>query len=151
MDGIEFRFLEAGDEAVLERVADDLFDNAIDPVQAKAFLEDPRHFLFVAIEAGVVVGFVSALEYLHPDKQPQMFINEIGTAPSHRRRGIGRRMLDAMVDVARGRVHSYAWLGTETDNKPAQALFGRASDPDDNPQTFLLYEWDLDEEREEAG
>ncbi len=107
--------------------------------------------MFLAEVQGKVVGMCSAFIYIHPDKPWQMFINEVGVDEGYRRKGIGRKLLDAMVNLARERGYAYAWLGTASDNVEGQALFGSASDPDDNPQSFLLYEWDLDEEREEAG
>jgi len=54
----------------------------------EAFLNDARHVMFVAVESGQVVGMGSAVEYFHPDKPPQLWINEVGVAPAFQRRGI---------------------------------------------------------------
>jgi ribosomal protein S18 acetylase RimI-like enzyme len=130
--------------ALLDRVADDVFDEPIRPAWLTAFLDDPRHVMFVAVADGAVVGMTTGFEYFHPDKPPQLFINEVGVAPSHQRRGLGRRLTEALIEEARRRGCVYAWLGTATDNAPAQACF--ASIPDGAaPQSFLLYEWDLED------
>ena len=68
---IEIRLLGVGDEQVLENVADDVFDNAVDPALAAEFLADPRHHIIVAIDDGQVVGMVTSFHYIHPDKRPQ--------------------------------------------------------------------------------
>jgi hypothetical protein len=73
---IEIVALSAGNTPLLERIAADVFDNPIDQQQLAKFVSDPRHFMFLALEAGVVVGMASGVKYFHPDKQPQMWINE---------------------------------------------------------------------------
>jgi hypothetical protein len=66
------RQLTTANMECLDRLAPEVFDNAIDPVQLPRFLGDPRHLMLVAIEGGLVVGKASAVEYFHPDKPPQM-------------------------------------------------------------------------------
>lgn len=127
---------------LLQTVDPDVFDHAIIPEQLQAFLEDPRHVLFVASDAEQVIGMASAFEYFHPDKQSQLFINEVGVARSHQNQGIGRKLVAALIGVAKNRGCVYAWLGTENNNVAAQACFG-AVPGGSEPQPFLLYEWDL--------
>lgn len=62
------RILGPADAAVLDRVAPQVFDNAVDPRRAAEFLADPRHHLAVALDADVVVGMASGVHYVHPDK-----------------------------------------------------------------------------------
>ncbi len=137
---IEIRLLGPGDAAVLDRVADDVFDHAVDPRWTAAFLADARHHMHVALDDGIVVGMISAVDYVHPDKAPQLWINEVGVAPSHQRRGIARRLLDAMFAHGRTLGCTEAWLGTEDDNHPANALYRAAGS---KPEPFVLYSWEL--------
>ncbi len=81
---LEIRVLKRGDDDVLMNVAADVFDNPVDAGLTREFLEDPRHHIAVAIDDGRVVGFASAVHYVHPDKPPQMWINEVAVAPTHR-------------------------------------------------------------------
>ena len=74
------RLLEDGDQGLLGRVAPEVFDHAVDPLLADAFLRDPRHHLVAAIADNRLVGFVSALDYWHPDKPRELWINEVGVA-----------------------------------------------------------------------
>ena len=69
------RLLGPGESAVLDRVADCVFDNPVDPRWAAEFFADPRHHLAVALDGGVVIGMASAVHYVHPDKPPQLWVN----------------------------------------------------------------------------
>ena len=123
MMGYTVRILEAGDEAVLEQVAPDVFDGPLDARLVTEFLSDPRHHISVAIEDGMVVGMATAVHYVHPDKQPELFINEIGVAPALRGRGVGKQLLEALFE--RGTQHgcATAWVLTDTKNERAAGLF----------------------------
>jgi ribosomal protein S18 acetylase RimI-like enzyme len=120
---IEIKVLHCGDDHILMNVAMEVFDNPIDPELTREFLEDPRHHIAVAIDDGLVVGFASGLHYIHPDKQPELWINEVTVAPTHRRRGLGQAVLRAMLDV--GRIHrcATAWVLTNRNNVAALALY----------------------------
>lgn len=139
----EIRVLRAGDEAVLDRVAEDTFDNAIIPAVARAFLADPRHHLAVAIDDGVVVGFASAVHYLHPDKpSPELWINEVGVAETHQGRGLARRLMTAILETGRALGCSVAWVLTERDNTPAMRLYASAGGVE-APKDAVMFEFEL--------
>lgn len=139
---IKIQVVEPTNRELLDNVAEDVFDNEIDQQSLAAFLEDPRHLLVVAIVDGCVVGMASGFEYFHPDKPPQLFVNEVGVTPGLQRRGIGRRLVDRLLDVGRRRGCVYAWLGTAADNQAGRACFGSIPSAE-GPEPFLLYEWDL--------
>lgn len=120
---IEFRILGPGDAAVLDHVADDLFDGTVQPALAREFLNDARHHLAVAIEDDVVVGFVSGVHYVHPDKPAELWINEVAVAPTHLRRGLAQSLLRLIFDTARSLGCSQAWVLTDRDNTAAMRLY----------------------------
>jgi ribosomal protein S18 acetylase RimI-like enzyme len=120
---IEIKVLQRGDESILMNVAAEVFDNPIDPERTTEFLEDPRHHMAVAIDDGLVVGFASAVHYIHPDKAPEMWINEVALAPTHRRRGLGKAVLNALFEVGRTHNCTVAWVLTYRDNAGAMALY----------------------------
>jgi ribosomal protein S18 acetylase RimI-like enzyme len=136
----EIRLLGPEDGTVLERVAPGVFDGRVLPRWTHEFLTDSRHHLMVALDDGFVVGMVSALHYVHPDKAPQLWINEIAVAPSHQRRGIGRQLLDAILAHGRTLGCTEAWLGTEETNLAARHLYESAGAA---AETFVLYEFPL--------
>src|SRR5713226_5591377 len=119
---IEVRVLHRGDEPLLMRVAPGVFDNAVDVENTANFLRDPRHHLAVAVEEDVVVGFCSAVDYIHPDKRPELWINEVGVAPAHRNRGVATKLLRALLEVARNAGCRHAWVLTDRSNLPAMRL-----------------------------
>ena len=56
--------------------------------------------------------------------------------PALQRQGIARAMLDQMFELGRALGCQEAWVGTETDNRPARGLYesrGAAAEP------FVLY------------
>ena len=121
---VEVRLLQRGDEGVLARVAPDVFDDPIDVRATASFLSDSRHQLAVAVDEGIVVGFASAVLYEHPDKpRPELWINEVGVAATHQVRGIGRRLLEALLDAARHADCREAWVLTDRSNAAAMRLY----------------------------
>ena len=99
---MEIRILGPEDAAVLAAAGPDVFDDAVDPRVINEFLNDPRHHLVAAIDRGVVVGFASAVHYVHPDKRsPEMWINEVGVATTHRGQGVARAILQRLLEAAR--------------------------------------------------
>jgi len=112
-----------GDARLLERVAEDVFDDDIDPRFLAAYLADDRHIMVLAIEAGEVVGQTRAIVHLSPDQPPELYIDNMGVTPARQRRGIAGRMLDELLAWAREKGCESAWLGTELDNVPARGLY----------------------------
>lgn len=135
---IDYRMLDIGDAAVLNRVADDLFDEAIQPALAREFLADPRHHLAVALDDGLVVGFASGVHYVHPDKPAELWINEVGVAPSHQRRGVAKEVLRTLLSAARELGCKQAWVLTDRDNTAAMRLYASAGgDPGEHDHVMF--------------
>ena len=120
---IEIKVLAGGDEEILLNVAPEVFDHPVNLEWTKEFLGDPRHHIVVVIDDGVVVGFASGVHYLHPDKPPQLWINEVGLAPTHRRRGLGKAVLQALLEVGRANKCVNVWVLTDDGNPAAMALY----------------------------
>lgn len=120
---IEIKWLSAGDAAILDRVAPEVFDEPIDPERAAAYLADPRHHMVVAIKNGIVVAQCAGVIYQHPDKPMELFIDEVGVTPALQRQGIARRLLDDMLARGRALGCAEAWVGTEHDNDAARRLY----------------------------
>lgn len=125
MTAMAIRVLGPNDAAVLDNVASDVFDNAIDPRWTAEFFSDPRHHLAVALIDARVVGMASAVHYVNPDKPPELWVNEVGVAPPYQQQGIGKRLLQTLFDHARTLGCSEAWVGTETANVAARRLYAR--------------------------
>jgi aminoglycoside 6'-N-acetyltransferase I len=143
---IEIRVLRRGDEPMLNSIASDVFDDPIVPHATQEFLSDSRHHLAVATEKGVVIGFASGVHYIHPDKpNPEFWINEVGVAPTHQARGVGKALMKALLEVARERGCTEAWVLTERDNIPAMRLY-QSIGGDEAPDDTVMFTFQLDTE-----
>ena len=120
------RLLRNGDQALLGRAVPGTFDHLIDPELADRFLRDPRHHLVAAIADDRPVGFVSGVDYWHPDKPRELWINEVGVASAWQNRGVGTRVMQGMLDHARALGCREAWVLTDHDNAAALALYRKA-------------------------
>lgn len=109
--------------AVFDSIADEVFDAAIERERLEAYLAEPGHLMILAVEAGVVVAQCAAVVHRHPDKVTELYVDELGTAASHRRQGIARRLIEAMFDWGRELGCKESWLGTELDNVEANGLY----------------------------
>ena len=139
---VEILVLKSGDESVLEKVAPDVFDDEVVRERVGEFLRDSRHHIAVAVSAGVVVGFASAVSYVHPDKKQQLWINEVSVAEPFRQRGIGKTLMKSLFEVGRGLGCELAWVGTEHSNAPAIALYSSLEECGP-PSDFVMFEFKL--------
>src|SRR5271169_1983888 len=95
---IEIRVLGSGEEEVLSKVAPGVFDHDMVKRITAEFLADSRHHIVVATEDDLVIGFASAVHYIHPDKPvPELWINELGVAPTHRNKGLAKQLLTRLL------------------------------------------------------
>ena len=138
---IEIRILGRDDASMIERAAGEVFDHAVDPRLTTEFLSDARHHLAVAIEDGHIVGMASGVHYVHPDKAPELWINEVGVAATHRNRGLGRRVVACLLAHGRALGCHEAWVLTDMENVPARRMYGAAGGVEKGQQ--LLVEFDL--------
>lgn len=137
---IVIRLLGPGDHGLLERVGLETFDYVIDPIRARAFVEDPRHHMVVALDDSVVVGMVSAVHYFHPDKPLELWVNEVGVALTHRRQGIATQLLAEIFAHGRTLGCTQAWVTTERDNSTAIRLYESAGGERDD---CVMISWEL--------
>lgn len=139
----DVRILNSSDIAVLDHVAPDVFDDDLRPALVTEFLRDDRHHLAVALDIGQVVGFASGVHYVHPDKPPELWINEVGVAPSHQGRGIGKAVLQALLQHARRLGCREAWVLTDRSNDAARRLYA-STGGDEAPGDHVMFTFDLE-------
>lgn len=135
--------LEAGDDALVMKVAEDVFDEPVRPDRLAAYLAEPGHFMIVALADGVVVGQCAAVIHRHPDKVSELYVDEVGVSPAFQRQGIARKMLDAMLAIGREHGCEEAWVGTEPDNVAARALYEARKEPHGPAEEFVMYVYEL--------
>lgn len=139
---VDVRVLSASDAAILERVAPDVFAHRIDPELTTEFLSNPSHHMVVALDGDTVVGMASAIDYVHPDKPIEMWIKEVGVTPACRKSGVGYRLVQALLTLARERGCREAWVATEHHNLAAKRLYTGTGG---ESASFVMYAFNLRE------
>jgi aminoglycoside 6'-N-acetyltransferase I len=140
---MEIRRLFPGDDALVKRVAENVFDEPVMPDRLAGYLASPGHFMIVALFDDMVVGQCAAVIHRHPDKVSELYIDEVGVAPAFQRRGIATRMLDAMFELGREHGCKETWVGTEPDNVAARALYEARKEPHGPAEEFVMYGYEL--------
>ncbi|MBA1145294.1 GNAT family N-acetyltransferase [Mesorhizobium neociceri] len=140
---VEIRRLYAGDDALVKRIAEDVFDEPVRTDRLSAYLASSGHMMIVALADGIVVGQCAAVIHRHPDKVTELYIDEVGVSPAYQRQGIARKMLDAMFAIGRENGCGEAWVGTEPDNVPARALYESRREVHGPAEAFVMYVYEL--------
>ncbi len=137
------KVLTSSDLPLLLHPADDVFDNPVDEAYAREFLADPRHHIVVAVSEGVVIGFASAVHYIHPDKPTELWINEVGVADAHQGKGVGKAIMNELLRLGKQLGCVNAWVLTDRSNTAANRLYQSAGGQVAEGDT-VMYEFELD-------
>ena len=119
------RRLGPGDGREIDRYAA-AFDDPIRPDIVDRFLRDDRHHLLVVDVDGRPAGFVSATEVFHPDKPPELFLNELSVDEPFRRRGAATALLEELSALGHELGCATIWVLTDEGNAAATATYRRA-------------------------
>ncbi|MEM7612596.1 MAG: GNAT family N-acetyltransferase [Pseudomonadota bacterium] len=123
MNNISISILGSHEVSVLDHISPGVFDHSLRPDLIREFVSDSRHHLAVALADGKVVGFASALHYVHPDKPSEMWINEVGVAEQYQRKRIGTRLVKALFDHGASLGCGEAWVLADEDNAAARSFY----------------------------
>jgi aminoglycoside 6'-N-acetyltransferase I len=141
MADITIRRIDQTGAVVLASYDDDVFDEAIDPGHLAVYLAQPQNMMIVAIDGDLVIGQCQAVMHTHPDQPPTLYLDNLGVAPSHRRRGIARQLVNDMMAWGKERGCGECWVATEPDNEEARALY--ASLKGEPVEDFVYYAYKL--------
>lgn len=136
----EIRRIGPGDTGLFHSIAEDVFDEEVDPRRLAAYLAERSHLMVLALSGGEVVGQTRGMVHRHPDLPTELYIDNLGVTPERKREGIATRLLDELVAWGRELGCEEAWVGTEVDNEPARALYERRGS---DAETFVLYFYEL--------
>lgn len=115
-------------DAICAQIQPDLWgkDNEMTSYQVanlKKFLQQ-NGILLLAYSAEKIVGIALCYDLPHPATTDHSFyVHELDTHPDFRQRGIATRLMAEASRVAKELGATEVWLGTETDNDPANALY----------------------------
>lgn len=81
--------------------------------------ENPLSFWLVALEDDQVVGYIGSQSV-----PPEADVMNLAVAPTYRRRGIGRSLMQALTEVLHSQGIESLFLEVRASNDPALALYG---------------------------
>lgn len=139
---VTVKLLRDGDVGLLADVADDVFDSAVSPDLAAAYLRESSNIIAVALAGSTVVGMATAFAYLHPDKPLQLFINEVGVSVTYQRQSIAKRLVELLLERGRELGCTEAWVATEEHNTAARALYSSLQGKEE-PDRAVVYTYSL--------
>jgi ribosomal protein S18 acetylase RimI-like enzyme len=120
---VTIHHIQPGDEALLTDVAEDVFDDAIDPKRLSVYLAQPSQHLIVARSGNQVVGQIRGIILKHPDKPDELFIENLGVTPAYKRQKIATRLMQAMLELGKAQGCQEAWVATEDDNEEGKRFY----------------------------
>lgn len=132
--------LAVANAAVLDAVADDVFDRSIEPDLLAAYLAQPGHLTVLAVSNGVVVGQARGMVHHQPDEPTHLYVDNLGVTPSRQREGIARQMMRELFAWARDIGCVAFWVATEADNEPARRLYAALGGKE---EAMVFFEGDL--------
>lgn len=82
------------------------------------------------VNAGrTLLGIASSRLELKPyDSERWLYVDEVDVCVNQRRKGAGKALMRKLIEIAQGAGCTEVWLGTEVDNRAANALY-RSLDP----------------------
>ncbi len=109
-------------------------------------LSDRGCFFIVGLEGDDAVGYLSAFRFPSVEEDGDLvYLYDLVVREDRRRRGIARRLIEALVRACRADGVVRIWAGTSGDNRPAQALFA-ATGAARVSETYTEYVYDLTRE-----
>ncbi len=129
MDKFIVRQVRVSDvEVVCAQMQPDLWgkDNEMtsyQPEALKKFLEQ-NGTLLLAYDGDKIAGVALCYYLPHPATTDHSFyVHELDTHPDYRRKGVGEMLMKEAMQLAKECGAKELWVGTETDNVPANALY----------------------------
>lgn len=141
MNGIHYEYITQSNQHLMNNILEDVFDYPIKSNSLKSFLNQNNHHLLCAFnDKNQVIGFVSFVEIYHPDKDTQIFVNELSVRKSYQRMKLGTHLMNQVFDYAKDHAY-YVWVATEMDNLEA-INFYHSLEPK-TIQKSVFFDWEI--------
>jgi ribosomal protein S18 acetylase RimI-like enzyme len=137
---VNIRRLHPGDEAAAQQ-AHQLFGPK-SQMDAESFLRRPEVRLFVAEDAGEVLGWVYGFELSHPDGATTTLLYALDVAAKARGQGLALQLVNACVSGAQTDGCIEAWVVTPESNPAGIATYSSAGGQRD-PVPQVVFKWDF--------
>ena len=136
----ELIWVEKSNQSVLRNVAQGVFDEAIKPDRLARYLDNSANLMVLAVRDGLTIGQCMCVIHDHPDKETELYLDEIGTGDDWRRLGVAQSLMDAVFAKADELGIEEIWLGTEPDNVAARGLYEKTGAKGEKAIVYYL-EW----------
>ena len=130
MNAVTIRRLRADDTTLAAgalnvlKPSDERESRPIAEAWCQSFLREERNILIAALSDAKPVGFTIAYLLDRAEhSSPMLLLYEIEVAETHRRRGIGRAMVERLKGVAQEHGAYKMWVLTDRANRAARALY----------------------------
>jgi ribosomal protein S18 acetylase RimI-like enzyme len=101
-----------------------LFDEDLDPSATRTYLEDERNIFLLAVEGDAPIGFLRGTGLIQLKSQrKQMFLYEIAVDEKRRGRGVGKALIEFLLQDCRERGFEEVFVFTDPANEPAVKLY----------------------------
>lgn len=110
---------------------------------ATHFASLPHSIAFVAHEGDAITGYCWGYRLDRPDDAAMIYLHELHVDERHRRRGIGRDLMTALIELAERERATKIFLTTGTDNQPARALYESLGADIADQGATVNYWWNL--------
>lgn len=119
-------------------------DELASAAEIAAALADRRCYLFVATRDGNPVGLLSAYRFPDVTRGGEIaYLYDIEVCFEYRRQGLGKQLVDALVECCTRDNVKLIWAGTDVRNAAARRTF-EVTGAELEGQSYAEYEWDLD-------
>ena len=137
---MQIRRLRMGDEESACEIANIFRSSQVSIDYMAALLADERNHLLCAFSEQRPVGYALGYELQRIDGQgPMMLLYEIEVTETHRRRGIGRVLVQHLKRTCRERGFAKMFVFTEESNTAAMALYAAAGGERGAPDTVTFW------------
>lgn len=116
---------------------------AFDVESLTAYLSRQDTVFLACYLDGQIAGIASARIEIKPyDKEQWLYIDEVDVCVNYRKLGVGKLMMSTLLSIAKSKNCTEAWLGTETDNEAANALYSSLKPTE--KEAFIGFNFDLE-------
>lgn len=97
---------------------------ALDNDSFKRVLEDPNAYIDLAVVKNEIVGFISySLRFVVRYPKPIIEVEEFFVPEKHRRKGIGRQLMNHVLKFATENAGQYVFIASAKERKEAHAFY----------------------------
>lgn len=139
---MEIRRLTIDDIGILRKAGKLFWEKIRDDQQLNRFLSYEKNYIYIALDNEKVVGF--AFGYILDTfySEPMFYLHSIDVADSYKRKGIGKSIMNKMMEDCKVQGIKECFLITNKSNIPAVNLYrsigGKPLNDDD-----IVYGWDF--------